>query len=297
MKTKKIDKEFCFTDESVNVYGYRCLTSGLLLDEVKKNPIGFKMHNRENGVVVRWEDFRIDGDKVYAKPVINLSHPEGETIVSEIENGFLNGASAGKIVVLDASDEKHLMIPGQTKSTVTKWFPREISLVDIPGNYNALSNLFDINNNPLSLADFSKVPSTENTIKLAVDASILSALKLNSNATQGDFNNAIQNLINKSDELDSLKKSTVSNEVENILKLGVSDKKLTQDLANELKRSYANNPAKLKALIDLMPYLEVPSNLKNKSFDQLYSENKLELVRTKYPVLYEQLRAEKFTKK
>ena len=111
MKTKKIDKEFCFTDESVNVYGYRCLTSGLLLDEVKKNPIGFKMHNRENGVVVRWEDFRIDGDKVYAKPVINLSHPEGETIVSEIENGFLNGASAGKIVVLDASDEKHLMIP------------------------------------------------------------------------------------------------------------------------------------------------------------------------------------------
>lgn len=294
MKTKKIDKEFCFTDESVNVYGYRCLTSGLQLDEVKKNPIGFKMHNRENGVVVRWEDFRIDGDKVYAKPVINLSHPEGETIVSEIENGFLNGASAGKIVVLDASDEKHLMIPGQTKPTVTKWFPREISLVDIPGNYNALANLFDINNNPLSLADFSKVPSTENTIKLAVDASILSALKLNSNATQSDFNNAIQNLINKSNELDSLKKSTVSNEVENILKLGVSDKKLTQDLANELKRSYANNPIGLRKLVDTMPYLGIPNDLQNKTWDELYSTNKLELVRTKYPVLYEQLKAEKY---
>ena len=296
MKTKKIDKEFCFTDESVNVYGYRCLTSGLQLDEVKKNPIGFKMHNRENGVVVRWEDFRIDGDKVYARPVINLSHPEGETIVSEIENGFLNGASAGKIVVLDASDEKNLMIPGQTKPTVTKWFPREISLVDIPGNYNALANLFDINNNPLSLSDFSKAPSTENPIKLSVDANILSALKLNSNATQNDFSNAIQNLINKANELDSLKKSSVSNEAEAILNKGIDDKKLTQDLANELKINYRNDLIGLKKLIDAMPYLEIPSELKNKTWDQLYSENKLELVRTKYPVLYEQLRAKKYPK-
>jgi len=62
-KFKKIDKEFCLTDDSVNVYGYRLLTSGLLMDEVKKNPIGFKMHNRDNGVVVRWEDFRTEAIK------------------------------------------------------------------------------------------------------------------------------------------------------------------------------------------------------------------------------------------
>lgn len=55
------------------------LTEGLQLDEVKKNPIGFTMHNRDKGVVVRWEDFRTEGDKVFAKPVVNLSHPEGQT--------------------------------------------------------------------------------------------------------------------------------------------------------------------------------------------------------------------------
>lgn len=141
-KLKKIDKEFCITDDSVNVYGYRLLTAGLLMDEVKKNPIGFKMHNRDNGVVVRWEDFRTDNDKVFAKPVINLAHPQGETIVSEIENGFLNAASVGRIVCLGASDLKELMLPSQTGPTVTEWFPREISLVDIPGNYNALANLY-----------------------------------------------------------------------------------------------------------------------------------------------------------
>ena len=59
---KKIDKEFCLTDNSVNVYGYRLLTAGLDLAQYKKNPIGFLMHDREGGVLVKWEDLRIEGD-------------------------------------------------------------------------------------------------------------------------------------------------------------------------------------------------------------------------------------------
>lgn len=296
MKTKKIDKEFCFTDESVNVYGYRCLTSGLQLDEVKKNPIGYFMHNRDNGVVVRWEDFRISGSKVFAKPVINLSHPDGQRIADQVENGFLNGASAGKIVCLEASDDANLKVTGQTKPTVTKWFPREISLVDIPGNYNALANLFDVNDNPLNLADFSKNPKANGTIKFSIDATLLSALKLTVNATQNDFNNAIQDLINKVNELDNLKKTSVTSEVEDLLNKGIADKKLTPTIANELKRNFATNPVGLKNLIASMPNLEVPNDLQNKTWDELYANDKLEMVRTNYPALYEQLKEKKFPK-
>lgn len=155
-KFKKIDKEFCITDNSLNVYKYRCLTKGLLLDEVKKNPIGFLMHNRDKGVVVRWENFRIEGDKVFATPVVNLSHPEGQSIADQIENGFLNAASVGKIVCLAATNDPKLKLKGQTGPTVTKWFPREISLVDIPGNYNALANLYDEDDNELSLSDLTE---------------------------------------------------------------------------------------------------------------------------------------------
>ena len=116
-KFKKIDKEFCITDNSVNVYGYRCLTEGLLLDEVKKNPIGFLMHNREKGVVVRWEDFKTIEDKVFAKPVVNLSHPDGQSVADQIEGGFLNAASVGKIVVLEASSSEELKLQDQTGPT------------------------------------------------------------------------------------------------------------------------------------------------------------------------------------
>lgn len=158
---KKINKEFCITDSSVNCYKYRCLTEGLKLEEIIKNPIGYYLHGtdefpREMGVLVRWDDFRKDGDKVFAKPTINLSHPRAERTISEIESGFLNAASVGKIVVLEASDDKKYMMPGQEKSTVLKWYPREISLVDIPGNYNALSNIYDKDLNEMNLSDFTQ---------------------------------------------------------------------------------------------------------------------------------------------
>ena len=39
----KVGKEFLLTDDSVNCYGYRLLTSGLILEKFNP-PIGFFMH-------------------------------------------------------------------------------------------------------------------------------------------------------------------------------------------------------------------------------------------------------------
>lgn len=307
---KKIDKEFCITDDSVNVYKYRCLTAGLLLDEVKKNPIGYHMHNREKGVVVRWEDFRIDGDKVFAKPVINLSHPEGQSIADQIESGFLNAASVGKIKVLEASEAKSLMLPGQERPTVTKWFPREISLVDIPGNFNALANLFDKEDNELNLSDLSNY-TIEHTMSNTLDAAkILAALNLK-DGDETEVVTAINNLVEKADKADSLEKDlkdlkaeTVTKQVEDLIDKGTTDKKLTVELATQLKKSFAENPDGLKDLIDKMPaQVSVTDELKNKegkekfagkTWDDLYQSDELEGVRQQFPDLYEQLRKEKF---
>jgi hypothetical protein len=135
--TKKIDKSYLLSDSSVNCYGFRLLTSGYQLPEFLKNPIGYYMHERDKGILVKWENLEIDGDKIIGKPVINLANPRGQQTVDEIESGFLTAASIGHIVVLETSDDPALMLPGQTGSTVTKWYNRECSLVDIPGNFNA----------------------------------------------------------------------------------------------------------------------------------------------------------------
>ena len=317
-KFKKIDKEFCITDDSVNVYKYRCLTAGLQLDEVKKNPIGFHMHNRDKGIVVRWDDFRIDGNKVFAKPVVNLSHPNGQTIADEIESGFLNAASVGKIVVLEASSDKNLMLPGQDKPTVTKWYPREISLVDIPGNYNALANLYDKDNNELNLSDLENF-IIKNTMSNTLDAAkILAALNLK-DGDETEVLTAINNLVDKANESDKhktdldatktelkdLKSASLTKEVEDLIDKGVTAKKLTNEVAESLKSAYAENPLGLKDLIDKMPaQVSVTTEIKEskkeaekyagKSWDDLYTSEELETVKVNFPDLYEKLKTEKY---
>jgi hypothetical protein len=319
-KFKKIDKEFCLTDNSVNVYKYRLLTEGLLLDQYKKNPIGFMMHDREGGVLVKWEDFRTEGDKLYGKPVVNLSHPKGEDIASQVENGFINAASMGKIICLAASDDPKLKLEGQTGPTVTKWFPREISFVDIPGNHNALANLYDIDDNELNLADFVK-PKNENMSKILLAASLLTALNLSDNSTESEYNAVIQDLVDKAGkvdglekdlsdkktELETLKKASVTKEVADLLAKGLADKKLTKEVSDKLNVSFGDNPTGLKDLLDAMPAQvsvidslgdkTLSADLEGKSWDDLYACDKLENVRKQFPDLYEKLRNEKYPKK
>jgi len=111
------------------------------------------MHDREGGVICRWEDLAIVGDKIVGKPVINLSNERGQQTVEEIENEFLNGASVGHIVALEFSEDPKDMLPGQYGPTITKWYNRECSLCDVPGNMNALA-LYDKEGNVINLSTF-----------------------------------------------------------------------------------------------------------------------------------------------
>lgn len=309
----------------MNVYKYRLLTEGLDLAQYKKNPIGFLMHDREGGVLVKWEDFRIEGDRLYGKPVVNLSHPKGEDIASQVENGFINAASCGKIICLAASDDPKLKLEGQTGPTVTKWFPREISFVDIPGNHNALANLYDINDNELNLADFVK-PNTKEMSKILLTAAMLTALNLSDKSSEDDARKAFQDLIDtagkvpglekdladnktaltaKENELKDLKAESVKKEVQDLLDKGKSQKKLTNELAIELADLFDGNPTGLAKVIEKLPVQTLITDelgdkekdlakFHGKKWDDLYASNELEGVRTQFPDLYEQLRKEKY---
>src|SRR4051812_37015526 len=152
-KFKKTDRQYVLSDSSVNEYGFRLLTSGYQLTTFQKNPIGYYMHRREDGIALKWDDLHIEDDTITGVPVINLSNARGEQTCDEAENGFLNAASMGHIVVVEYSTDPELMLPGQTGPTITKWYNKECSLVDIPGNCNALTKLYDAQENELNLLD------------------------------------------------------------------------------------------------------------------------------------------------
>lgn len=306
-KFKKIDKDFLLTDSSLNSYSYRLLTSGYLMDEFKKNPIGYYMHKREDGVLVKWDDLRADGDKVLGKPCINLSHPRGQQTVDEIENGFLNAASMGHFVVMEISDKPEDYLPNQTSLTVSKWFNRECSLVDVPGNYNALTDLYDEQNNPLKLADL----LSKNNLKMKqvfFTPAQLAALNCKAEDDSAAVETAFSNLVAKAAKVDQLtndlaaantakqtaetafnafKKTTTEKEVADLIAKGITDKKITVEVGNQLKETFKENPTGLSALITAMPaYVSVADkindnaekvkNLAAKTWSELDKEGKLE---------------------
>jgi len=302
MKLKKIDREFLLTDNSVNSYGFRLLTDGYLIDEFKKNPIGYLMHERHKGVLVKWEDLRVDGDKVYGKPVINMSNERAQQTCDEIEAGFLNAASVGHLVVLEYSDDPSMKLAGQTGVTVTKWFNRECSLVDVPGNFNAIA-LYDKDEQPLNLSDFTKTKLPIMN-KPVFTGAMLAAINLKDDADQNTVEASIQNLVAKAakvegleQEIKNLKDASNKEKIASLIASGIADKKLTVEVGNKLSADYANNPDGLKNLIDALPVTPLVTSqlgkgtptgeaLAAKSWDELHELGKLEDLKAQDPELY-----------
>lgn len=290
---KKVDKKFVLSDSTVNCYGFRLLTSGYQLADYARNPIGYYMHDRQAGVVVRWDELRVEGDQVMGSPIINLSNERGEQTLHEVEAGFLNAASVGDIVVLEYSMEPEMMLPGQTGPTITKWTNKEVSLVDVPGNNNALTRLYDNQDNPINIADlpglthipqFSIKHTDMKKIQLPITAALLANLSFDAKAEpkEDEVVSAIENLANEAakvpdlntevnnlkkektkleDQIKDLKAAGVKAEVDGILAKGLADRKLTNELKATLAVDYATNPTALQKLVAALPKLQSVTDL------------------------------------
>ncbi len=325
-KLKKIERQYVLSDSTVNEYGFRLLTSGYQLDSFQKNPIGYYMHRREEGIVLKWEDLQIVDDRVLGTPVINLSNERGEQTWSEAENGFLNAASVGHIVVLEYSMDKEMMLPGQTGPTITKWYNKECSLVDIPGNCNALTSLYDAQENELNLMDLNIRKPLINNWEQNTLNDLRTTLRIESEADGPAITGAVKELVAKTgslelenrllrsdkydleQQIEEIKKVRTRYEVTALLERALEDKKLTTELSGKLAKDYAANPEGLKELLTAMPaYRSITELLKSKQQDSSeaqwqwddYEKNdpagkKLKELRANDPLRYRELFEKKF---
>lgn len=265
---QKINKDYQLSDSSVNVYGFRLLTEGYLAEEFRKNPIGYYMHQRQDGIALKWEDIRIEGDKILGSPVVNLSNARGAQTLQEAQDGFLNAASMGHIVIVEQSTDPALMLPNQTGPTITKWYNKECSLVDIPGNVNALVNLYDQQGQLLQGADLAafQLPTYPNEWQL-LDA----LLQLEGPHQAPRTLAAVQHMLDQhADTLQQLAdaQSTIQtlqteqlkwaqdqqkSRVEHMLNEALIDKKITVALQQQLAKDYAQNADGLTILLKAMP--------------------------------------------
>lgn len=133
-------KETIISTSAVNCYGTRILTEGIDISQYERNPVLLWMHERsgkDRMPIGRMENLRRDGDKLIGTPVFDEKDSFAQQIADKWERGFLRMVSMG-IEILETSADIDLIMPGQTRETITKCRLEEVSIVDIGANDDAL---------------------------------------------------------------------------------------------------------------------------------------------------------------
>lgn len=114
------------SDSSLNAYGSRILTSGIDIEQYKRNPILLWMHRRADGgrkdevlPLGHVEDLVIEGDALYGVPVFDAVDDFAKNVQALWESGTIKMVS-GHFDIIELSADSQYMLPGQTRETVTK---------------------------------------------------------------------------------------------------------------------------------------------------------------------------------
>jgi len=124
------------TTSRLNSYGSRVLTEGVDLAQYRKNPVLLYMHRRGD-VVGHVENVAVEGDRVVGELVFDCVTGLSAQLKSQWDAGSLNMVSAG-LEIVELSEAVETVVPGQTRSTVSKSKLVEVSVVDIGANDDAL---------------------------------------------------------------------------------------------------------------------------------------------------------------
>lgn len=144
-------KTFVLSDESLNSQGFRVMTAGIDLEQFKKNPVMLYSHDPEVLPIGRWENVRVDGDKLLADAVFDEHDEFAQKVAKKVADEIVRCCSIG-FRVLEWSEDPALMLPGQRYDTVTKAQLMECSICAIGANQNAMA-LYDAHGKKVELSD------------------------------------------------------------------------------------------------------------------------------------------------
>ena len=136
-KKEKV-RSFVMSDESVNCYGFRLLTSGGDLEQFRKNPVMLYGHDSDRLPIGHWENIREEEGRLIADAVFDEGDALALEVQRKVDEGIVKCCSIGfDVIEVDESDV--LKLPGQRCGTVTRWQLLECSICAIGANYNAMT--------------------------------------------------------------------------------------------------------------------------------------------------------------
>lgn len=264
-------KTFVLHDESVNSYGFRMLTAGAVLEEFQKNPVMLYNHDDREMPIGRWDNIRIEDNRILADAHFDELDPRGKEIARKVEAGYINACSIGAWV-LESDSDASLYIDGQDSPTVTRWVVREASVCNIPSNHNALA-LYDARGKRVAEDDIPSVLELTDKTTLTIEPKetmiqeLKAILSLADNAKEEDALKAIQaqkeQLATLQDEVAKLKAEKQEAEAKalsekkahftSLLDAAMRNGSLSEGQKDNFKKLFDSNPNEVIALLEAMP--------------------------------------------
>lgn len=246
------------SNSSVNSYGFRLLTSGVELSQYRKNPILLFNHNRpwrgtvdEILPIGKVDNIRIEGDDIIGELVFDEKDEFARKIKQKWDDGIYRMVSVGATVI-EMSNDPTLLLPGQTRETITRWRLDEVSVVDIGANDDAMALKFEdseyvvlsnnkqpdfipkLKNNDKSMKNIAlklglSAEAEENTILQTIENLQSEVLQLRQEAENTRLS-AIELLVNKAIEEKRILESQKKHFIDLGKKVGLEDLKTTLDV-------------------------------------------------------------------
>ena len=129
-------KRVRISNEIVNCYGFRVLTAGIDVEQYKRNPVLLYMHERGN-VVGYVKDPKVENDEITGELMFDCASEQSERCQKQFEFGSLRMVSAG-LEIIETSEDPTMLVPGQTRPTITKSRLFEVSVADVGANDDAI---------------------------------------------------------------------------------------------------------------------------------------------------------------
>ena len=198
------NNKFTVSDETLNSYDSVVLTSGINIARFQRNPIMLYLHDRNKGVIGRWENITKEGDKLTAEAVFDDGTELGAKVRHQVESGFLRSASIG------IENCKCETINGV--QAIVECDLIEISIVDVPANENAVK-LFKKGWKPVkTLSELKKNDTAgaddDNT---ALRTRIIDVLGLSETVTDKDIIEHIKTLLNEPTSVEKEVEEAINN--------------------------------------------------------------------------------------
>lgn len=173
---------FIVSDESRNSHDMVVLTAGIDCVDFARNPIMYYMHDRHSGVIGRWENIRTKNSQLLMDAVFDDSTPLSQQVKKQVDKGFLRCASIG----IDKPEWE--MRDGVR--VVVKCRLREVSIVDIPANRNAIRLLDEQGGEVYTFAEWTGLKSD------ALRKTIIACLGLPDRSNDSEILNALEMRLN-----------------------------------------------------------------------------------------------------